>query len=169
MTSDIRAIPFSEIDIDSIRFTPFGDNIGDKKTNMQQKIAFPSYRNTNSNSRFLHAELPEIEIEMYGVYTRGDENQKYVLELPLSQDIKSVRIVSDKLKEMGKKFGSDELKAFMFGDKSHKYKYITLFKDQSNIDSNYKLPRMKLKVGVNYKDNNISSSLLICKDKKKNK
>ena len=138
-----------------------------------QRISFPSYEGENKSPPVIR--LPEIYIEMYGIpdidnrYIMNDSQRSFV-KLPLNQEDPKIKELSDFLKKLDDKFGSDEYKNKLFGNKAKKYTYNKLFKEPTEDDDDddnpkkskvKKLPYMKIKIHTDYESNKVNTGIIL--------
>ena len=169
---------YSDVIVKNLTFTEMKETERSKG----QKIAFPNYISASGETKALYIQMPEIMLEMYGVPRLGDyfkdDIQRSFIKLPLNQTIKEVQEFSNIIKELDDTLGSDEFKEKIFGNKSKKYTYQSIFRlpmdieDEDDTNKNKKnnivrIPYMKLKLNTQYPSNNIITTIFL-KDKGKN-
>ena len=146
-----------------------------------QKIAFPNYISASGESKMLYIQLPEIMLEMYGVPKLGDyykdDVQRSFIKLPLNQSIKEIQDFSKMIKDLDMHLSSETFKEKIFGSKSKKYKYQSIFRlpndpndddeDKSKKNSIPRIPYMKLKLNTTYPTGEIITTVFL-KNKIKN-
>ena len=136
-----------------------------------QRISFPSYEGEGKPPPIIR--LPEIYIEMYGIPDLSvhitNDSQRAHVKLPLNQEDPKIKELSDFLKKLDDKFGSDEYKNKLFGTKAKKYTYNKLFKEpiEDEDDDNpkkskvKKLPYMKIKLHIDYETNKVNTGIIL--------
>ena len=117
-------------------------------------------------------------LEMYGVPRLGDyykdDIQRSFIKLPLNQSISEVQEFSKMIKDLDNQLSSDAFKEKIFGSKSKKYTYQSIFRlpneeDEDIVKPNSipRIPYMKLKLNTTYPTNEIITTVFL-KDKLKN-
>ncbi len=159
---------FSDVKVSQLNFTDFEENTRSKG----QKISYPRYTSSETGGEVpLFIQFPWINLSSYGVPKLGeyytDDSQRSFVKVPLDQSIPEVKQLSDTLREMDEKLGSDEFKEKMFGAKASKYEYQPIFrmpqeededtKKEAKKDYGPKHPYMKLKIDTTYPDNQVKS------------
>ncbi len=160
---------FTEVDVSRLNFTDFEENQRSKG----QKISYPRYTNPENGSEVpLFVQFPWIDMKSYGVPKLGefysDDSQRSFVKVPLDQSVPEIKQLSEMLKQIDEKLGSDEFKEKMFGAKSSKYEYQPIFrlpqeedegskKETAKKDYGPKHPYMKLKIDTTYPDNQVKT------------
>lgn len=171
---------FTEVDVSRLNFTEFEENQRSKG----QKISYPRYTHPENGSEVpLFIQFPWIDMKSYGVPKLGeyytDDSQRSFVKLPLDQSVPEIKQLSEMLKQIDEKLGSDEFKEKMFGAKASKYEYQPIFrlpqeddddtKKDAKKDYGPKHPYMKLKIDTTYPDNQVKTIIFnsVLKDGKR--
>lgn len=171
---------FTEVDVSRLNFTEFEENQRSKG----QKISYPRYTHPENGSEVpLFIQFPWIDMKSYGVPKIGefysDDSQRSFVKIPLDQSISEIKQLSDMLRQIDEKIGSDEFKEKMFGAKASKYEYQPIFrlpqeededtKKEAKKDYGPKHPYMKLKIDTSYPDNQVKTIIFnsVLKDGKR--
>jgi hypothetical protein len=172
---------FTDVDVSRLNFTEFEENQRSKG----QKISYPRYTHPENGSEMpLFIQFPWIDLKSYGVPKIGeyysDDSQRSFVKIPLDQSIPEIKQLSDMLRQIDEKLGSDEFKEKMFGAKASKYEYQPIFrlpqeeeedtkKDAIKKDYGPKHPYMKLKIDTSYPDNQVKTIIFnsVLKDGKR--
>ena len=171
---------FTDVDVSRLNFTDFEENQRSKG----QKISYPRYTHPDNGAEVpLFIQFPWIDLKSYGVPKLGeyyaDDSQRSFVKLPLDQSIPEIKQLSDKLRAIDEKLGSEEFKTKMFGTKASKYEYQAVFrlppeededtKKEAKKDYGPKHPYMKLKVDTTYPDNQVKTIIFnsVLKDGKR--
>ena len=159
---------FTGVKVSHLNFTDFEENTRSKG----QKISYPRYTNPDTGSEMpLFIQFPWVDLKSYGVPKIGeyysDDSQRSFVKVPLDQSIPEIKQLSELLREMDEKIGSDTFKKAMFGNKADKYQYQPIFrmpqeededtKKEPKKDYGPKHPYMKLKIDTTYPDNQVKS------------
>jgi hypothetical protein len=159
---------FTGVKVSHLNFTDFEENTRSKG----QKISYPRYTSPDTCSEMpLFVQFPWVDMKSYGVPKIGefysDDSQRSFVKIPLDQSIPEIKQLSDLLREMDDKIGSDKFKEKMFGSKASKYQYQPIFrlpqeededtKKEAKKDYGPKHPYMKLKIDTTYPDNQVKS------------
>ena len=158
---------FTDVKVSQLNFTDFEENTRSKG----QKISYPRYTSTETGSEIpLFMQLPWIDMKSYGVPKLGeyytDDTQRAFVKVPLDQSIPEVKQLTDMLRALDEKLGSDEFKEKMFGAKSSKYIYQTIIRlpqddeDTKKVvkkDYGPKHPYLKLKIDTSFPDGVVKS------------
>jgi hypothetical protein len=171
---------FTDVDVARLNFTDFEENQRSKG----QKISYPRYTLPENGSEVpLFIQFPWVDMKSYGVPKIGeyyaDDTQRSFVKLPLDQSVPDIKQLSDLLKQIDEKLGSDEFKEKMFGTKASKYEYQPIFrmpqeededtKKETKKDYGPKHPYMKLKIDTSFPDNQVKTIIFnsVLKDGKR--
>ena len=127
-----------------------------------QNIMFPTYQGNRSPL----IQLPMIELDMYGIPSKGeyykDDFQRMFLKLPLNQNIPEVKELTEGfLSKIDKKFSAQKARDQLFGKKT-KHTYQPLIRISHNEDGKPnpdKHPYLKIKLMTKYPTNEISTQI----------
>jgi len=159
---------FTEVDVSRLNFTVLEEN----KRSKGQNISYPRYTLPENGSEVpLFIQFPWVDLKSYGVPKIGeyysDDSQRLFVKLPLDQSVPEIKQLSDMLRQIDEKIGSEEFRLKMFGQKASKYEYQPIFRlpqeeDQytkNDTKKNYgpKHPYMKLKIDTTFPDNEIKT------------
>lgn len=159
---------YSDVNVSQVNFTDLEENTRSKG----QKISYIRYTNPDTGSEIpLFIQFPWIHLSSYGVPKLGeyytDDSQRSFVKVPLDQSVPEVKQLSDMLRKLDDKLGSQEFKDKMFGTKASKYVYQPIFRMPQEEDEDTKKdtkkdygprhPYMKLKIDTTYPDNQVKS------------
>ena len=108
-----QVLKCGDYDVDKLRFE-LPDSF---KKRQIQDVMLPIY--DGNRSPFI--QLPPVELNAYGVPSRADwfkdDQQRAFIKLPVTGELREF------MEKMDKKFGSDEMKEVLFGNRCGKFQY----------------------------------------------
>ena len=120
-----------------------------------QDVMLPIY--DGNRSPFI--QLPPVELNAYGVPSRADwfkdDQQRAFIKLPVTGELREF------MEKMDKKFGSDEMKEVLFGNRCGKFQYQPIVR---TTEAEGKPPYIKLNLHLDFISHEIQTAIAIEKD-----
>ncbi|XWV26128.1 hypothetical protein QJ857_gp0952 [Tupanvirus soda lake] len=119
--SKILIYTYSDIVFDNI-------STSELKSNGEQPVAYVDYNDVSRNLQTkILIQTGDIKITRYGVQYFGNVNEE-AIKIPLDPNQKSCMDLKEHLQKTDTFFGSEEIKANIFGKSRNKYKYVPCIK-----------------------------------------